>query len=433
MNLLQTCRRSARRCALPKLTKSVVDAAARREKQYTVWCSELPGFGVYVQPTGRKTYFVDYRTETGDRRRMTIGRHGVLTTEDARKLALGHLGDATRGGDPQLERRTRRKSLTVSELADQYLEAWGKGLVLGRGGTPKKASTLVADRGRIDRHIKPLLGKRLVVDLVRADVVRFMRDVATGKTATTVKTKLRGKAVVEGGAGTAARTVGLLGGMLSYAISEGIIEANPVAGVQRPAAKVKERRLTAKEYHTLWLVLEDAADVEPWQAIAGIKLLALTGCRRGEIEKLLKTEAKIADHLLALGDTKTGASVRPLAQAAIDVLAGLPASPGPYVLPTTKDAAAPYLGLRNAILRLFKRAGLDDASAHTLRHSFASVGADLGYTDTTIGTVLGHATRHSITSRYIHRLDDVLIAAADAIGAEVLHQMETGKASRLRV
>jgi hypothetical protein len=87
---------------MPKLTKKIVDAALPRKKQYSVWCSDLKGFGVYVQPSGSKTYFVDYRVDTA-RRRMTIGRHGPMTTEEARALAIQTLGPiALQKADPLL-------------------------------------------------------------------------------------------------------------------------------------------------------------------------------------------------------------------------------------------------------------------------------------------------------------------------------------------
>jgi hypothetical protein len=85
---------------MPKLTKSVVDAATPREKQFTIWCSELKGFGIFVQPSGSSTYFVDYRNRDGVRKRMTIGRHGKITTEQARKLAIATLGATVKGEDP---------------------------------------------------------------------------------------------------------------------------------------------------------------------------------------------------------------------------------------------------------------------------------------------------------------------------------------------
>src|SRR5580700_7417018 len=155
---------------MPKLTKSVVDAATPREKQFTIWRSELKGFGIFVQPSGSRTYFVDYRNRDGVRKRMTIGRHGKITAEEARKLAIVTLGETVKGRDPAEERIQQRKALTVKELCDRYLAAAEKGLVLGKGNRPKKASSLYVDRGRINRHILPLLGSKRVPDLKAADI-----------------------------------------------------------------------------------------------------------------------------------------------------------------------------------------------------------------------------------------------------------------------
>lgn len=408
---------------MAKLTKSVVDRAEPRTKQYTIWDGELKGFGVYVQPSGNRTYFVDYRTSDGGRRRMTIGRHGTITTDQARKLAIETLGGVVlQKADPLLEKRTRRTSLTVSDLCDDYIAAILKGLVLGKGGRPKKPSTLATDKGRIERHIKPLLGRKLVIDVKQSDISKFIRDVTTGKTATVEKTdKLRGKAVVEGGAGTASRTAGLLGGILSYAMSEGIIDANPARGVKRPNDGQRQRRLDATEYAALGRVLSDSE--EPWQAVASVKLLAFTGCRRGEIEGLKWPEVDIEGKALRLSDSKTGASVRPLGEAAIDVLRGINRKKGvDYVMPGVRDESKPYGGLAGAMERIMSAAKLKGVTAHTLRHSFASVGADLDFSDSTIGACLGHSGS-GITSRYTHRLDTVLIAAADKIACEVERQM----------
>jgi hypothetical protein len=232
---------------LAKLTKSEVDKSHPREKQYTVWCSDLTGFGLSVNPGGSKTYIVDYRADAGARRRMTIGRHGKITADEARKLALKTLGSTLQGEDPQLERRTRRKSITVSELCDQYFEQAEKGLVLGRKGLPKKPRTISSDKSMTTAHVKPLLGKKLVADLARADVVKFIREVQSGKTAkkTEPSGKLRGRVRVSGGAGSATRAAAALGTILTYAVGEGIIESNPTFGVKKPAMGKRDRRLTS--------------------------------------------------------------------------------------------------------------------------------------------------------------------------------------------
>jgi hypothetical protein len=126
-----------RRFEMTKLTKTIVEGAAPQDKAFTLWCSDLPGFGVYVLPTGNRSYFVDYRNAKGTRRRLTIGRHGALTAETARKLAVKVLGEAVRGEDPAEERLTQRKSITVKELCARYMSLAEKGLIMGKRSRPK--------------------------------------------------------------------------------------------------------------------------------------------------------------------------------------------------------------------------------------------------------------------------------------------------------
>lgn len=409
---------------MPKLIKRIVDAAEPREKQFSIWCSDLRGFGVFVNPSGTRTYFVDYRNAQGVRRRMTIGRHGALTTEEARKLALATLGSTVRGEDPAHERATRRSSITVAELCDDYAKACGKGLILGKRGLSKKMSTLETDRGRIERHIKPLLGRKLVKDVTRADVTRFIHDVTAGKTATVEKTGLRGKAVVEGGRGAATRTAGLLGGILTYAVSVGIIEANPATGVRRPADGKRNRRLTPDELKALGGALVAAeAEGECWQAIAGTKLFAFTGCRLQEIEGLRWSEVDIAGRCLRLRDSKEGASVRPLGRPAVQVLERLKRAPGSiYVLPAARMGKGHYGGLPGGVKRITTRAGLKGVTSHVMRHTLASIAGDLQFSRPTIAALLGQAGG-TVTDQYIHQLDAVLLAAADKVTDEVQRQM----------
>ncbi|MDE8344858.1 MAG: integrase arm-type DNA-binding domain-containing protein [Acidocella sp.] len=411
---------------MPKLTKTIVEAAARQEKPYTLWCSDLPGFGVYVLPTGKLTYFVDYRNKTGIRRRLTIGRHGKLTAETARKLAIATMGEVVKGDDPAEERATQRKSMTVKDLCTRYMAAAENGLIMGKRNRPKKASTLYVDRGRIARHILPLLGSKRVCDIAQADINRFIRDVAGGKTAAVVKTdNKRGVAIVEGGKGTAARTAGLLGGMLSFAVSEGVIAANPARGVKRPADNHRVRRLTVEEYRQLGKALAEAhAEAEAPQGIAGIWLLALTGCRSGEIINLKWVEVDEAGGCLRLTESKEGASIRPAGQAVFEVLSQVEKKKDcPYVL-VSVSGGGPFGGMARAWQRTLKRTQLTGVTPHTLRHSYASVAGDLGFTESTIAALLGHAAG-SVTSRYVHHLDSVLIAAANKVARAIYDMMTT--------
>ena len=162
------------------------------------------------------------------------------------------------------EPRATRK--TVAELCDLYLRR-RRGRAAGDATrTSKKASTLETDRGRIERHIKPLLGRRSVASVTRDDVEAFMHDVAEGKTAGKTKTKTRGLARVRGGKGTASRTVGLLGAIFSYAVRHRMRPDNPVHGVVRLADGRRERRLTDDEYAALGAALRQAEAAHIWPA-----------------------------------------------------------------------------------------------------------------------------------------------------------------------
>lgn len=410
-----------------KLTKTAVEAETPRAKQYSVWCSELPGFGVYILPSGHRTYFVDYRNVAGTRRRLTLGRHGQITAEAARKLAILVMGKAAQGDDPADSRIAARKAMNVRQLCETYLDAVDRGLILGKGGRPKKSSTIYTDRGRIARHILPLLGSKLVQDLQQSDIHRFIRDVSSGKTAVVEKTaRLRGKAIVKGGPGTATRTAGLLGSLLSFAVSEGIIGSNPAIGVKRPADNRRSRRLSAEEYVRMGKALA-ALDLEGRaQGSAAVRLLALTGCRSGEIINLRRNEVDIHGRCLRLTDSKEGASVRPLGQAALHIIREIREEPNcAYVLAPMRGGQR-FGGLPGTWEKLVEKAKLEGATPHTLRHSFASVAADMGFTESTIAAMLGHQSG-SVTSRYIHHLDSVLLAAADKVAAQIQDWFAAGE------
>lgn len=179
--------------------------------------------------------------------------------------------------------------------------------------------TIQSDIGRINRHIRPLLGRRLVRDLTPVDIARFVRDVSEGKTATTAR--VRGKSIVTGGRGVATRSAGLLGGILSSAVSDGIVPVNPASGAKKPAYAKRTARLSPDDYGALGAALDAAErDGVNVTAIAAVRLLALTGCRKGEILGLRWAEVDEPGHAFRMADTKEGASVRPIGGAAFAIL-----------------------------------------------------------------------------------------------------------------
>lgn len=404
---------------MAKLTKRVVDAAESREKDYVIWDDELPGFGLRVFASGKRSYVLQYRA-LGRSRRYTIGLHGVWTPESARQEAKVQLGRIAQGDNPAEERQLDHKAITVKELCTLYLNDMNAGLIMGKGGRPKKPHTIITDTGRINRHIIPLLGTRRVKDLTKTDVNKMLKDVMAGKTRVSVKTdKLRGKAIVRGGAGTAARTVGLLGGILTYAIEAGIISTNPAHGLRKPKDAVRTRRLSEAEYRTLGDMLRKAQEDEKYApSVDIIRLIALTGCRRSEIVGLEWSEADVEGSGLRLIDSKEGMSVRPIGLPVVELLEERrKTSTGTYVFAGYGDDNA-FGGFPRHWDQIFKQSPLSDVTPHVLRHSFASLGNDLGFTEMTIAALVGHA-KGSVTSNYIHTLDTALIMAADTIAGYI--------------
>ncbi len=208
---------------MAKLTKRTVDAAAPRAKDYFVWCGATPGFGVRIHPSGKKVFVAQVRVGR-TLRRLKIGPYGPFTVDQAREAADDIIRAAQKGHDPQRERREAKAAITVAEMADRYMEAARAGLVITRFGVPKRQSTVAIDEGRVSRHLKPLIGSIPVRELTRADVQRMVDQISQGKTMGTYKTRKRGKAVVRGGAGTAARVASLLGGMYSWAEKRGLVD-----------------------------------------------------------------------------------------------------------------------------------------------------------------------------------------------------------------
>jgi integrase len=413
---------------MPKLTKRTLDAIKPKAGgDVFAWDSELPGFGVRVKPSGAVSFVIQYRNRNGRSRRFTFARYGVVTPEEGRQRARGLLADVSRGDDPAERRAADRSAMTIAHLAREYIDKAERGLVFTRRGKRKKASTLYGDRGRTDRYIIPLLGNRTVKDITSADVRAFLRDVISGgETTPEPKTRGRPRSAVDGGAGAARRTAGLLGGIFTYAVGEGYRPDNPVSGVERPAAKRRHVHLDAAQYKALGDALNDADGKEPSQAIEIARLLALTGARPGEICSLQRRECDVKGSCLRLSDTKTGESLRPLGRAALVVLSSVLARhKGSHVFPAMRASQGAYQGFPRAWRRIIRnRPELAGLTPHGLRHAFSSVADDLGFTEATIGALIGHGGSGSTTAGYIKKADPFLLMAADKISGRIADMME---------
>jgi integrase len=374
---------------------------------------------------------VQYRNANGRSRRLTLGRYGVLTVEEGRREAKLALAEVTRGADPAESKKLARGAMTIEDLCREYLTKAEAGLILTRRGDAKSSSTLYTDTGRINRHIIPLIGKRTVKDFTTVDAGKFQRDIIAGKSAADVKTKLRGRAIVTGGKGTAARTMGLLGGIFSFAVSEGFRPDNPVKGIVRPKDQTREWRLDDAGYRQLGKCLAAAeTNGEHWQRILASRAAAMTGCRLEEIEGLLKTQVDPAGMALRLGKTKSGKSIRPVGSSVIAILKAASAkSHSKYVFPAITTNSKHHTGLTRWLQGVAAKE-VPGITCHGLRHSFSSTAEDLGFSIPTIKALLGHS-RASVTEGYIHKIDSALLAAADRIARHIDDAMTGRKSNKV--
>lgn len=427
---------------MAELSKSKLDALKPGVGAYILWDrGRLPGFGVKVLPTGRKVFFVDVRI-ANKTRRLTLGRYGPLTLDMARKIANDRLTEVAEGRDPTAEKRTLSDIPTVEKICDLYMEAAEAGLVSTRFKKPKKASTLAIDRGMIKRHIKPLIGDVRTDRVSRADVQKMIDSIASGKTAVTESTKPRGRARVTGGTGIATRTAELFGGIWRWAEKRGHVSGpSPSAGTDRIKGDPTNRRLSVEELRALGVVLGEAecawiefeaarksahsigrrGPVAPKglispTAIVVCRLLAMTGLRPGEAASLRWAEIDLAAQTIALGDSKTGRSTRPIGKAAAQLIEGLPKLSDEWLFPAARgDRNSSFKKPLNQLLMRAKIA----ATPKVLRSTFASTAGDMGFSGGTIGDMLGHA-RQGVTERhYIRRIDAVLIAAANDVSEAI--------------
>ncbi|MDE2200814.1 MAG: site-specific integrase [Rhodospirillales bacterium] len=421
--------------AAEKLTKRIVDGLKApkpsevgvKVRETFVWDKELRGFGVQVMPSGLKSFVIQYRTTEGRLRRSVIGRFGLMTVEEARDLAHEKLVAVSKGIDPVAAEAETGDRITVAELCDWYLTDAEAGRILGRRRRPIKTSTLAMDRSRIESHIKPLLGRRQIGALKLGDIETAQADIAAGKTAK-VRKGSRGGATT-GGEGVAGRTLSTLHAIFEHAVRVGKIPSNPAKGVRRLASTPRERRLSRAEIERLGKTLREAAqDGEHPTGLAAIRFLLLSGFRRMEGLGVQRPWIDEEEGAIRFPDTKSGAQNRVIGQAALDLLLDQPKAKSPFFFPADWGEGH-FIGVVRVLDRICDRAKLADVTPHTLRHTFASLAGDLGFSELTIAALLGHASR-GVTQRYVH-IDEALRMAADRIAEEMADILD-GKGTIVR-
>ena len=374
------------------LSKRVVDRLSVNGKDAIFWDRDLAGFGVRVYPSGKKVFVVQTRA-FGRSKRVTLGSHGKLTAEQARKNAAAVIARIKKGQPPVPPEPAPVP--TVADLAERYQREYVE--------MHCKPATVSHYRLMLRKHIVPALGERLVAEVEHKDILSFHTGLYHMPT-------------------VANRAVDILVKMYNLADAWGWRPAgsNPCRGVPRFKVAKHERFLTREELYRLGQVLRaaPAERLASTHAAAAIRLLVLTGCRRNEILGLRWDDLNFDTGEMRLPDSKTGARMVPLTSAAADVLNGLARTPdNPWVFPGKKKGTR-LVNINDSWDRVRTRAGLDGVRLHDLRHSFASRALALGESLPMIGDLLGHRMV-STTARYAHLARDSVRDSSAKIAADI--------------
>ncbi len=361
------------------------------------WDSELQGFGVRVYASGRKNYVAQTRAGGPHPVRVTIGRVGVITPEEARRRAAQIISRIKAGEEPvpEPEAVTLAKGPTVGELVETYLKE-----VVEVRLKPKSAKTY---RGPIDNHILPAFGRKPALSVDHAAVSAFHHALReTPRMANqAVEVLFRIYRAAEE----------------RETIPEG---SNPCRQIAMNRPRRHERFLTDEEFQRLGWALDEAEEkggARMYAAMA-VRLLLLTGCRKNEIVYLHWDHVDLDDGEMRLPDTKTGPRTVQLSPAAVELLERIPRADGnPHVIAGARGGKAmSHLQAHWAVIR--KRAGLEDMRLHDCRHSFASRALALGESLPMIGRMLGHSEVKT-TARYAHLARDSVHEAGERVAVRI--------------
>ena len=381
-----------------RITKRTVDALFVESGDAVFWDRDLAGFGVRVHATGRKVYVVQSRGPTGPKR-VTLGRHGDLPAEEARKRAAVVIDRIKQGEDPVP--RPPEPELTVSDLSERFMST--------HVNVHCKPNTIATYRSVLDKHILPVLGMMPIGDVGRGEISALHH-------------RLHGTPAM------ANQAVKLVSKMYSLAEAWGNMPPgrNPCGSVRRYRERSRERFLTPEEFRRLGRVLQEIEkDGSMWPpAIAALRLLMLTGCRKREILTLRWEDVDRTTGELRLRHAKAGPRMVPLTVPVLAVLDGIPRIEGnPWVLVGQRQGTG-LTKLDNYWQSIREQAGLEDVRIHDLRHSYASRALALGEGLPTIGKLLGHR-KVGTTARYAHLMRDAEKEAATRVGDSIGAHLES--------
>ncbi|MYE58080.1 MAG: site-specific integrase [Alphaproteobacteria bacterium] len=370
-----------------RLTDAGIARLRPEEREYTVWDTGVAGLGVRVRPSGSRTFIYHRRTDGGVKK-MSFGPARLRKVEEVRRDCLETAARAVEADG----RRRDAAPLFRDFVAGPWTTACLKRC---------KPSTQRGFRTMLTRQLLPVFGTRRLDRITRDGAMRWF------------ETRSREAP------GAANKALELLRLILNHAIACGHIETNPVRGIRRNPGRKLTRFLSRDEIARLHLVLDRYAQGTASQAQQAdiVRLLLLTGCRRGEIVHLRREEVK--GDRLELADSKTGPRTVLLNVAARKVLERrMRQRNGPWVFPSIRDPLRPRTRHPSLWYAIRREAGIEDVRLHDLRHTVASQAVLNGVPLTVTARLLGHSDVR-MTMRYAHVGDREVEAAAERVGQAI--------------
>ena len=367
-----------------RLDERRVHALKPRKSAYDVRDRELKGFGVRVLPSGAKRFFIHSQYH-GRRVWKIVGRAGSIGVDEARDRARVLQVSIREGTD---EGTAAPPDIAFEIVGDEVFRRYGRNW---------KPSTLHVNQGYYRNHILPWFEGRPIADITAHDVRRWFASLHETPVA-------------------ADRSAPILSVIMRQAEVYGYRSdgTNPCKGIKRYRRQGRERFLSTAEIRRLGEVLAHHEADQP-QAVAIIRLLLLTGCRKGEIVTLKWRFYREGN--LFLPDGKTGPRTVWLSSAARAILDGFLPRKTTWVFPSPRtDSYLTAAAVGLVWCRVRAEAGLTDVRLHDLRHSYASLALAQGETVLTIGRLLGHRDP-ATTLKYTHFADSMVREAADTVGA----------------
>lgn len=374
-----------------RLTDSGIARLRPREREYTVWDTRTPGLGVRVRPSGA-TSFVLLRNTNGRSTRLSLGAVTSKRVDDARRHC--HALMAKPETDPPTK-RTRKVPLFRDFVAGPWKEAH---FPCYKPSTRKSVDTA------LNSQLLPDIGATPLDRITRNHVLHWFD--AYSRTAP----------------GGANRALEILRPILEFAIARGHISINPARDVTMNRRTALTRFLSRDELRRLHRALDRHARTGTRLARQAdiIRLLLLTGCRRGEILALRWNE--VDGDTIALADTKTGPRKVYLNTQARRIIERQPRGESAFVFPSVCNPERPYRPHLPLWDRIRREAGIEDVRLHDLRHTMASYAVMSGVPVPVVSRLLGHSNVQ-MTLRYAHLADRDIKAAAERVGAGMARAM----------